>query len=83
MPGQQAWQRGDGLMTNATKTKRKPSEKVKLEKNYGEIACKGVLGAARLSRRQQDEPAEQGLRLADRQEAARLNGCRPAGARER
>ncbi len=48
-------------MTNATKTKRKPSEKVKLEKNYGEIACKGVLGAARLLRRQQDEPVSKGF----------------------
>lgn len=48
-------------MTKATKTNRKPSAKVKLEKNYGEVACKGVLGAARLSRRQQDEPLSKGF----------------------
>ena len=48
-------------MTKGAKAKQKPTEKVKLEKNYGEIACKGVLGAARLSRRQQDEPVSKGF----------------------
>ena len=48
-------------MTKAPKAKRRPSEKVKLEKNYGEVACKGVLGAARLARRQQDEPLSKGF----------------------
>lgn len=43
------------------KSKQKPEEKVKLEENYGKIACKGLLGAARLSRRPQDERPSKGF----------------------
>ncbi len=48
-------------MTEIPKIRRKPSEKVKLEKNYGEVACKGVLGPAQLSRPQKDERASKGF----------------------
>ena len=47
-------------MTEATKTKSK-APKVKLENNYGKVACKGVLGAAQLSRSSKNEPASKGF----------------------
>ena len=36
-------------------------QKIKLEKHYGELACKGLLGAAQLSRRKYDEPLSKGF----------------------
>lgn len=48
-------------MTETTKVRQKPAATVKLEKNYGEVACKGVLGAAQLSRRTKDERASKGF----------------------
>lgn len=47
-------------MSDTTKVRQKPSEQVKLEKNYGKVACKGVLGAAQLSRRPQDDRLSKG-----------------------
>lgn len=48
-------------MTEATKTKSKAPKKVKLEDNYGKVACKGVLGAAQLSRSSKDTRASKGF----------------------
>jgi hypothetical protein len=42
------------------KNNQKPEE-VELEKNYGKVACKGLLGAAQLSRRPQDERLSKGF----------------------
>ncbi|TPW32016.1 hypothetical protein [Pararhizobium mangrovi] len=46
-------------MTDDTKTARK--RELELEKNYGKVACKGVLGAAQMSRQLKEKHASKGF----------------------
>lgn len=40
---------------------RKAPERIDLEKNYGAVACKGLLNAAELAKKQKDVPHSKGF----------------------